>query len=537
MYYRFIFAALYFGVATAVRPLPHDDLIVAVDGYIEFSNKTGYTKIVLNDYHNGVPTGLAYDPSSQTLYFSDQDHEDIHIFSTTLSGTDLESNHQLHHVLQKHGNQSAENLSFDPVDSSLFWVDTTHSSINRIQMKAEMSNSTENPGTEMIHSLSQDFPRGLITDPCTRMMYWSNWDLKHPTIERSYMNGSHREIIIEKDLCMPHGLALDIKEQKLYWVSNGKHFNSFHIERSYVDGSEREIVYDGVNHYAYYLTVSEDYIYWTDWQEDALWSMRKKGSGNQPTLLRRYNERPMAVILFNQQPLNCEVMTQISHHKETPYIHVGPTSAEHPITDVANTEPAVSYEKADEILESQNIIDSVVLCKGYCFNGGQCHLTQITNQLICKCSDQFSGIRCEKKGNFLSGPAAAAVAAAAATSDNTVAWAVHNISSLSEIKRKLSSALICIAVTCGALIVVVIGLSIRVYQLSRRPRIRRRFFGPVKSGKLGKSDPATGPVMDIENCCNMNICETPCTEPPNRTPKADRKGHGDNQRLLGGCQF
>lgn len=50
--------------------------------------------------------------------------------------------------------------------------------------------------------------------------------------------------------------------------------------------------------------------------------MRKKGSGNQPTLLRRYNERPMAVILFNQQPLNCEVMTQISHHKETPYIHV-----------------------------------------------------------------------------------------------------------------------------------------------------------------------------------------------------------------------
>lgn len=76
------------------------DLIVAVDGYIEFSNKTGYTKIVLNDYHNGVPTGLAYDPSSQTLYFSDQDHEDIHIFSTTLSGTDLESNHQLHHVLQ-----------------------------------------------------------------------------------------------------------------------------------------------------------------------------------------------------------------------------------------------------------------------------------------------------------------------------------------------------------------------------------------------------------------------------------------------------
>lgn len=123
-----------------------------------------------------------------------------------------------------------------------------------------------------------------------------------------------------------------------------------------------------------------------------------------------------------------------------------------------------------------------------------------------RCREQFTGVRCETKVSSSSG---AAVEAAATTSDDTVSWAMHNISALSEMKRQLSTALICIAVTCGALVVVVVVLSIRVHQLSRRPRLKRRFFGPsVKPGKAGKLNSSPEPVMDIENCCNMNICET-----------------------------
>jgi len=518
-----ILTVLFFGVTNAVRPPPHDGLIVAVDDYLEaFSSKSGYTKIELDNYYGGLPAGLAYDPSSQILYFSDKGHEDIHIFSTSLNQTNLESKHDVQRILQKHEDRAVENLSFDPVNGTLFWVNTKRSSINRIEMKAATSNSTENPGTEVLHFLDQDRPRGLVTDPCTIMLYWSNWNQKHPTIERSHMNGSQREIIVEEDLNMPHALALDAKEQKLYWVSNGKHFNSFHIERSYVDGSERQLVYAGTKQYVFSMTVSEDYIYWTDWEEFGLWSLPKEGGGNQPTLLRRYDERPMAVVVFQQQLLNCDVITQVTHHSQAPSVQMTTGYTE-----------AAGYEMIDQ---SQTPIDTIKLCKGYCFNGGRCSQTQ-TGQLDCKCRDGFTGARCENK---IDGGGSSS-----SSSSSSETWAAHDISALSEMKRQLSSALVCIAVTCGALVIVVIALSIRVHQLSRRPRIRRRFFGPSagKSGKSGKPQDAaaaaaSGPTMDIENCCNMNECETPCTEPPSRTPKFSRADRpNDGQKLLGGCQF
>ena len=68
----------------------------------------------------------------------------------------------------EHENQSVENLSFDSIDSSLFWVDVDHNSIKRMGMKDNMNNLTENPRGEVVHFLDEDHPRGLVTDPCTR---------------------------------------------------------------------------------------------------------------------------------------------------------------------------------------------------------------------------------------------------------------------------------------------------------------------------------------------------------------------------------
>lgn len=91
------------------------------------------------------------------------------------------------------------------------------------------------------------------------MLYWTNWDVNRPTIERSHLNGSHREVIVQKDLYMPHGLGLDIEEQKIYWANNMRS-GSLRIETSFVDGSQRRIIYEGRSHemrgqFVYGLTV------------------------------------------------------------------------------------------------------------------------------------------------------------------------------------------------------------------------------------------------------------------------------------------
>lgn len=91
------------------------------------------------------------------------------------------------------------------------------------------------------------------------MIYWTNWNIDRPTIERSSLNGSGREIVVQRDLIMPHGLGLDIERQTIYWANNLR-FGSFVIERSRVDGSDRQRIYEGKGQFIFGLTVTAPLI-------------------------------------------------------------------------------------------------------------------------------------------------------------------------------------------------------------------------------------------------------------------------------------
>lgn len=87
------------------------------------------------------------------------------------------------------------------------------------------------------------------------MLYWTNIHETRPTIERSFLNGSRREIVIETDLLFPNSLDLDVLEQKLYWVESLPS-GYFHIERSFVNGTNREEIYRGIGQFVISLAVS-----------------------------------------------------------------------------------------------------------------------------------------------------------------------------------------------------------------------------------------------------------------------------------------
>lgn len=78
--------------------------------------------------------------------------------------------------------------------------------------------------------------------------------MPRPTIERSRLDGSMREIIVQKNLTLPHALDLDVQAQKLYWADNLRS-GYFHIERSFVNGSGREIIYRGIGQFIVSLSV------------------------------------------------------------------------------------------------------------------------------------------------------------------------------------------------------------------------------------------------------------------------------------------
>ncbi|KAL1378681.1 hypothetical protein pipiens_020294, partial [Culex pipiens pipiens] len=75
----------------------------------------------------------------------------------------------------------------------------------------------------------------------------------------------------------------------------------------------------------------------------------------------------------------------------------------------------------------------------------------------------------------------------------------------------------------------VILLIVRRFYEEGRPRITKRFKVTSNHTQM-TSRPATQCEITIENCCNMNVCETPCFD-TNLLQKSSSKAE-DKQYLL-----
>jgi hypothetical protein len=60
-------------------------------------------------------------------------------------------------------------------------------------------------------------PTGLTLDVEFRMMYWTNSD--SDTIERSWLNGTRREVLIRKDLYEPSSIVLDKDKGQVFYYT------------------------------------------------------------------------------------------------------------------------------------------------------------------------------------------------------------------------------------------------------------------------------------------------------------------------------
>ena len=100
-----------------------------------------------------------------------------------------------------------------------------------------------------------------------------------------------------------------------------------------------------------------------------------------------------------------------------------------------------------------------------------------------RCSEYFSGERCEVSLNT--------------SSDSCLSVESPN--------NEMFIAVVTLSATCVCLVLTVIFLTHRVHQLSKRPRLKRR---RLTANKLDLQPQHNGPVINIEDCCNMNICET-----------------------------
>lgn len=131
-------------------------------------------------------------------------------------------------------------------------------------------------------------------------MYWTNWNSRHPAIQRAYFSGIDVQSIIATDIRMPNALALDLPAQKLYWADA----RLDKIERADLDGKHRTVLGKVTPQHPFAMTVHGPHIFWTDWVLHAVLRVNKD-TGEDLVWLRKEIPRPMGIVAIHDESYDC----------------------------------------------------------------------------------------------------------------------------------------------------------------------------------------------------------------------------------------
>nr|XP_045622888.1 low-density lipoprotein receptor-related protein 2-like isoform X5 [Procambarus clarkii] len=186
-----------------------------------------------------------------------------------------------------------EGVAYDWTSKKIYWTDSANNSIYAMNTD----------GSHIVMIIQVDRPRAIVLDPCRGHMYFTDWGRFGTSgkIYRATMAGSFREVIIGDDLSQPSGLAIDYEEEMLYWTDAVKE----KIERSYLNGTKRELLISATI-YPFAITVHKNYIYWTDLQLRGVFRAEKYTGGDMVEMVRRLEESPRDIHVFSAERQTCE---------------------------------------------------------------------------------------------------------------------------------------------------------------------------------------------------------------------------------------
>ncbi|XP_076154846.1 low-density lipoprotein receptor-related protein 2 [Alosa pseudoharengus] len=176
-----------------------------------------------------------------------------------------------------------EGLAYDWVHKRLYFTDYSNRSVQAIGIDGQNR-------TFIAHA---NRPRAIIVDPCYGYLYWTDWG-SPAKIERATIGGNFRTPLINTSLSQPNGLSIDYEERLLYW-SDG---TLDKIERSSLTGENREVIV-GFAQYPFAVTVYQQDIYWTDWNDRALYRASKDDGSGAVVLVEGLQYRPNDIHVFS----------------------------------------------------------------------------------------------------------------------------------------------------------------------------------------------------------------------------------------------
>ncbi|CAH2039424.1 unnamed protein product, partial [Iphiclides podalirius] len=515
-------------------------------------------------------TALAYDAVHDMLLFVDRQNDNASIFSYHLATKKYQP------LVRRRSYENIQGLAFDPVTSKLFWTDTNEKSIFWISLKPGSKNDIYG---NLLIKMDDEVPRAIAVDSCRGYIYWTNTNITKPTIERARLDGSDRTVIVSTDIYMLVSLTIDQNTKRLYWADDkeGIHYS---IESSDLDGGNRRKLLAGTNHMPNAITVSSDSVYWVDLGYRSVWRLPKDPpAGAEPVDIINFSKELFGIVAnykIDEQTAGVPECAQLSSMAQ----NKGAINDSFNIPrDLGlfclhgvkvdgkpgcNCSPGYVGERCE-----------VSVCHNFCLNGD---CTSTDGQPTCKCKAGFSGARCEIsacEGHCLNYGVCSIgadkrptckcaaeyeggrceVTKAVEVTTTTLApqqcncTKEENRSVLDDSQRPEAASndfmsgcdgwdpirdpiIMALGIIAGLLAVACAILVTKVLRLRRRPRIKKRII--VNKNVTPLTARPDQCEITIENCCNMNICETPCFEPRNsiRPTLLDSKPGKEEKRNL-----
>jgi DNA-binding beta-propeller fold protein YncE len=452
-----------------------------------------------------------------------------------------------------------ESVVYSPRSRNIYLTSPSTHSIIRLNSDGESS--------VIFHDESKN-PAGLAIDYCTSTIYWSNTQRGGATVEAwSETEGGPQpdkidsRVVISDGLTRPRGIAVDLAAGHLYWTDQAR--NKFSIWRSELDGSGRFLVAEGLGGEPFSLGVTESLIYWSDWARRATWRIHKHAD-HSAELVRMYELSKPSGVAYVPNQINCErnAATLPAIPEDSSSVPESASSSTATVSS-SSTESAELEFKTDipvhpAYKESYSIQASVTdtnasriclegsldeegaclcnegwrgnfcqvsVCENYCLEGN-CEVVE--GNPLCICASSYSGDRCE-------------ISSSSSCTEGFLPVQMMNY------------LILILPILITLQFIVIIALSTAFIRYKRQPRIvRKRFISVSNKGLKAKNKDTKscsgggglptddGIQLDIENCCNMTLCDTPCFEPANRAPRGrsgsiyspKKSGKSDKQSLL-----
>lgn len=182
--------------------------------------------------------------------------------------------------------------------SSIYWVD---SNLDQIEV-ARINGSFRR--TLVAGEMSS--PRAIALDPLEGLLFWTDWDLNEPRIERCSMAGEYRKTIVQVDRVQgawPNGITLDYTLKRVYWIDA----RSDSIHTTNYDGGDHHLVIrdqETLSH-PFSISVFENHVYWTDWRTNSV-IRANKWNGSDISILQKTLTQPFGIQILHssRQPRN-----------------------------------------------------------------------------------------------------------------------------------------------------------------------------------------------------------------------------------------